>query len=76
MCPNFEAKAVAVVNDAVIEVDESLCEVLDASLVDMSTSEGRVGVVGREHFLEAVVELDDFAADFGIVTQKFLVSVS
>ena len=76
MCPNFEAKAVAVVNDAVIEVDESLCEVLDASLVDMSTSEGRVRVVGREHLPEAVVELDDFAADFGVVTQKFLVSVS
>ena len=76
MRPNFEAKAVAVVDDAVIEIDESLCEVLDAGLVDMVASKGRVGVVGREHLPEAVVELDDFAADFGVVTQKFLVSVS
>lgn len=76
MCPNFEPEAMTIVDDAVIEVNEGLREVLDASLVDMSTSEGRVRVVGREHLPEAVVELDDFAADFGVVTQKFLVSVS
>ena len=71
MCPNFEAKAVTVVNDAVIEVDESLCEVLDAGLVDMVASKGRVGVVGREHFQEAVVGLAALDAEFGMVTQKF-----
>jgi hypothetical protein len=44
MRPNFEAKAVAVVDDAVIEIDESLCEVLDAGLVDMSPVKGELGL--------------------------------
>ena len=67
MRPNFESEAMAVVDNAVIEVDEGLREVLDAGLVDLSASEGRVRIVGREHFPEAVVELDDLAADFRVV---------